>query len=98
MIIHFTQDLHFTSLHYTSLPTFHFSLLLEVLSPTFKALHFSSLVITFLILFLKIYDVEGKVASASAGSCSILGRQKRIFSFFQGIKTNTVAHTSSYSI
>jgi len=77
-------SLHFTSLHFTSLPIFHFPPLLGVLSSRLKSLHFPSLhstsihftlhrctsrIITFLTLYLKICDMQEKVASVSAGSC-----------------------------
>jgi len=54
---------HFTSLHYTSLPIFHFPALSDVPSPPFKN-SFSSPHN----YFLKICDLHGKVASASVGS------------------------------
>ena len=60
---HQRSSLHFTSLHSTSLyvtPHFHF--------PLFWTLHFSSLIITYLPLFLKMCDLQARVASASAGS------------------------------
>jgi len=68
--LHFTS-LHFTSHHITSLHfTPHFSL--PCIFWTFrhhpsKTLHFPSFVITSLTLFLKICDLQRKVASASAG-------------------------------
>jgi len=67
MIIHFTPDHHFTSLHFTT----HLSPFFT--SGTFvtafqQPLHISSLIITFLALFLKICDLQWKVTSATAGS------------------------------
>jgi len=49
-----------TSLHYTSFPIFHFPPVMDVSSPSLKILHFSS--------HIKICDLEGKVARASAGT------------------------------
>jgi hypothetical protein len=46
-----------------------FPLLSYVSSPRFKSLHFTSLIITFLTLFLKICDLQGKDYRASAGGC-----------------------------
>jgi len=71
--MHFTQDHHYTSLHFialhnASVPIFLFTALLDVSSPRFKNRHFSSVIISFLILFLKIYDLQSKVVSAFAGS------------------------------
>jgi hypothetical protein len=77
---HPTSSLHFTSLHFASLHinSPHFTKLhsLYFMSLHFwmfhhhasKTLHLSSLIITFLTLFLKMCDLKGKVASATAGS------------------------------
>ena len=64
-LYHFTS-LH-TTFHYTSLPIFQVPALLDVLSPRFKNPHFFSLKITFLTLFLKVCDLQGKVTSTPAG-------------------------------
>ena len=61
-------DLHVTSFHFTPLSIFHFPLLSYVSSPRFKSLHFTSLLITFLALYIKIRDLQEEVARASAGS------------------------------
>jgi len=65
ILFHLTS-FHFTSLqctasHCTALPILHFPAFLDVSPPPFKALHFSSLIITFLTLFLKICDLQRKV-------------------------------------
>jgi len=69
--LHFTSH-HFRSLHCTSLHfTAHFSLpwtFGRFVTTLHKPFHFSLLIINFLTLFLKIFYLEGKVASASAGS------------------------------
>jgi hypothetical protein len=72
MIIHFTQDNHFTSHHFTSLhfTSLHFTSL-HCTSQRFtpncprpfhasKTLHFPSLIITFITLFLKYVNYSGK--------------------------------------
>jgi hypothetical protein len=76
---HFTKDLHFISLHSTPL----YCTSLNFTSSFFTSLHFwtfrhhhsktlhsSSLVITFRTLFLKICDLQGKVAINSTGVLS----------------------------
>ena len=65
---HFTQDHHFTSIHFTSLPIIHFPSDLDVSSPSFKI---PSLLLTYNWCptpFLKICGLQLKVAGASAGS------------------------------
>jgi len=83
MIIHtFHPKYSLQSLHYNSLSTFPFPLLLDVSSPRFKnpsLLNYNY----FPDPLSKIRDLQGKVAMASAGSCSILDKEKRIFSFFK---------------
>ena len=65
-------------LHFVALTTPHSTFFTLLHSRTFRRYseihHFSSLVITSLTLFLKIRDLQGKVASASAGSwfCSLI--------------------------
>jgi hypothetical protein len=59
-----------SSLHFTPLPIFHFPLTLGILSSRLKSRHFTSRTITFLTLFIKICDIQGKVASLSASSWS----------------------------
>jgi hypothetical protein len=61
-------DLHVTLFHFTPLSIFHFPLLSHLSSPHFKSLHFTSLLITFLALFIKIRDLQEDVARASTGS------------------------------
>ena len=65
--LHFTSvyPLHFTTLHSTFSTSLHFWKFRRHLS---KTLYVSSLIITFLNTFLIICDLEGQVASASAGS------------------------------
>jgi len=67
--LHFSS-LHVTSLHHTSLPIFDFLHFWTFLHHASKTLYFSSLilVVTFLTCFLKMYDIQGKVAIASPGS------------------------------
>jgi hypothetical protein len=62
---HFTQDHHFTSFHFTTLHSAFFTSLhfWRFHYHASKTLHFSSLRITFLTLFLKIYDLQGKSLS-----------------------------------
>jgi len=71
---HFTASLHFTSLHITSLhytPFPHFSLPCtfgRFVTPLQKTLHFSSLIITFSNLFLKICDLQSLAPLQAIGS------------------------------
>ena len=72
--IHFTiqnfTSVPFPSLHFTTLHSPFFTPLnfLKFRHHVSKTLHFSSLIITVLTLFLKTCDGQGKAASASAGS------------------------------
>jgi hypothetical protein len=84
-IFHLRSSLHITTLYFT---TFHSPFLTSFYFRKFrqhasKTLHFSLLIITFLTLFLKMRDLQEKVASASAGNCPNLGRQNSIYSFFK---------------
>jgi hypothetical protein len=54
-----------TSLHF---PIFHFPPLLDISSQRFKSLHFTSLIVAFPALCLKVCALQGKVAGFSAGS------------------------------
>ena len=72
--LHFTAfhntSFHFTSLHFTTLhaPFFTSLHLWKSGHRAPKTLHFSSVIVTFLTYFLKICDLQGETASASAGS------------------------------
>ena len=79
-IFHSSSSFHFTSLHFTSLhailhhfTTLHSPFFTSLHFWTFrhdasKTLHFSSLIVTSLTVFLNICDCQGKVASAYVGS------------------------------
>jgi hypothetical protein len=58
-----TAPVHLTSLHFTPL---HFTALLDEFCQS-CAFHFTPFIIAFLILFLKILGLQGKVPNASAG-------------------------------
>jgi hypothetical protein len=62
-------------------PSLHFTQLLGASSPHFNSLHFTSLIITFLTLFLKTCGLRRKVASASAEEVQTLSERSAVSSY-----------------
>ena len=84
MIIHHFTSLLFTTLHSPFFTAHHFWTFRHHPS---KTLNFSALLITFRTLFLKVCDLQEKVASASAGSCIYKGLFTDICSLFPVISS-----------